>query len=62
MSDEFDEGVTIEEILIEIVDAQIEFVEAVTTGKPLGDPEGLKLRLNDLRDLLENALDDSDET
>ncbi len=58
MADEDEEGVTLEEILIEIVDAQIELVDAVSTGRPLGDAEELKLRLNDLRDLLENAIED----
>jgi len=53
---EEEEGVTLEEILIEILDAQIELVEAVASGKPLTDGEGLKLRLNDLREILENSV------
>ncbi len=53
---EDEEGVGLEEILIEIVDAQIELIECLATGKPLTDGEALKLRLSDLRDLLENSV------
>lgn len=53
---EDEEGVGLEDILIEIVDAQLELVECLTTGKPLTDGEGLKLRLSDLRDMLENSV------
>ena len=54
MADEDEEGVTLEEILVEIVDAQLELVEAISTGKPLADSEALKVRLNDIRDLLDS--------
>lgn len=60
MADEDEEGVTLEEILVEIVDAQLELVEAISSGKPLTDGEALKLRLNDIRDLLESYTGDDD--
>ncbi len=56
MVEEDEEGVGLEEILIEIVDAQIELVECLTTGRPLTDGEALKLRLNDLREMLQNSV------
>ncbi|QAY79499.1 hypothetical protein [Sphingosinicella sp. BN140058] len=60
MADEDEEGVTLEEILVEIVDAQLELVEAISSGKPLTDSEALKLRLNDIRDLLESYTGDDE--
>ncbi|HEY0044621.1 MAG TPA: hypothetical protein VGB62_08740 [Allosphingosinicella sp.] len=57
MADEEEGGVTLEEILIEIVEAQLELVEAVSSGKPLADSEGIKARLMDIQDLLANAVD-----
>ena len=54
---EDEEGIGLEEILIEILEAQIELVDAISSGKPLADGEALKLRLVDLRDLLANAID-----
>ena len=56
-----DEGISLEEILVEMLDAQIALIEAVSGGKPLPDAENLKDRLNDLRDLLEQAVMDPDE-
>jgi hypothetical protein len=61
VADEEEEGVTLEEILIEMLDAQIELVDAVATGRPLADSEGLKVRLLDMRDLLANAIDLNDD-
>ena len=61
MDMEDDEGISLEEILVEMLDAQIALIEAVSGGKPLLDAENLKGRLNDLRDLLEQAVMDPDE-
>jgi hypothetical protein len=58
---EDDEGISLEEILVEMIDAQIALIEAVAGGKPLPDAENLRGRLNDLRDLLEQAVMDPDE-
>ena len=58
--DEDQDGVSLEEILIAIVDAQLEIVEAVSTGKPLTDAEELKLQLHDIREMLDGALPDDD--
>ena len=52
MTDEDEEGVSLEEILVEIVEAQLELIEAISTGRPLTDVEALKLRLTDIRDML----------
>ena len=57
MADEEEEGVTLEEILIEMIDAQLELVEALSSGRPLTDGEALKVRLIDMRDLLADAID-----
>jgi hypothetical protein len=61
VADEEPEGITLEEILIEMIDAQLEIVEAVSSGSPLTDPEELKGRLGDLRDVLESALEDPED-
>jgi hypothetical protein len=61
VADEDMEGISLEEILVEMLDAQIALVEAVSGGKPLTDAEGLKDRLHDLRDLLENAIVEPDD-
>lgn len=55
MATDDDEEITLEEILVEIIDAQIALIEAASSGTPLADAEGLKVRLRDLRDLLEEA-------
>ncbi len=55
MATDDEEEISLEEILVEILDAQIALVEAVSGGTPLTDAEGLKVRLRDLRDLLEDA-------
>jgi hypothetical protein len=57
VADEEEEGVTLEEILIEMIDAQLELVEALSSGRPLTDGEALKVRLIDMRDLLADAID-----
>jgi hypothetical protein len=61
VADQEPEGITLEEILIEMIDAQMEMVEAVSSGTPLADPDELKGRLSDLRDVLESALADPEE-
>ena len=61
MAEEDEEGVTLEEILIEMIDAQLEIVDAVSSGRPLADGEALKVRLSDLRDLLSDAMDDEED-
>jgi hypothetical protein len=53
--DEADEEISLEEILVEILDAQIALIDAVSGGTPLEDADGLKVRLHDLRDLLDEA-------
>ena len=58
MADEDEDGVSLEEILIAIVDTQLELVEAISTGKPLTDAEELKLQLHDIREMLAGAIDD----
>ena len=61
MTEEDDAGVSLEEPLIAIVDAQLEIVEAVSTGKKLADSEALKTQLNTVRELLAGAIEDPDE-
>ncbi len=61
VAEEDEEGVTLEEILIEMIDAQLEIVDAVSSGRPLADGEALKVRLSDLRDLLSDAIDDEED-
>ena len=61
VADEDMEGISLEEILVEMLDAQIALIEAVSGGKPITDAENLKNRLHDLRDLLENAVMEPDD-
>jgi hypothetical protein len=61
VTDEEPEGITLEEILIEMIDTQTELVDALSSGEPLADGEGLKARLQDLREVLENALDEPED-
>ena len=61
VADEDMEGISLEEILVEMLDAQIALIEAVSGGKPIMDAENLKNRLHDLRDLLENAVMEPDD-
>ena len=58
MDEEAEDGVSLEEILIAMVDVQQEILEAVSSGKPIADSEGLKNQLLDVRDLLMGALED----
>ena len=51
MSEELEE-ITLEEILDEMLDAQIQIVDAVANGRPLPDAEDLKGRLQELQDIL----------
>jgi hypothetical protein len=55
MDDNEDETITLEEILVEMIDSQLALIDAVTGGEVLTDPDALKERLQDLRDLLEQA-------
>jgi hypothetical protein len=61
VTDDDEEGISLEEILVEILDAQIALIDAVSGGNPLTDSDGLKLRLHDLRELLEQAVEAPDE-
>ena len=61
MTDDEPQGITLEEILIEMIDAQLELVEAVAGGKKLEDADDLRGRLNDLRDVLENAMEEPED-
>ena len=55
MDENEDETINLEEILVEMIDAQLALIDAVTGGEVLTDPDALKERLQDLRDLLEQA-------
>jgi hypothetical protein len=61
MADEDDETISLEGILVEIIDAQLAMIDAIAGGKPLTDVESLQARLNDLRDLLEQSDAEADE-
>jgi hypothetical protein len=61
MANEDEEGISMEEIIIEMLEAQIEVIQAVSSGKPLADAENLTSRLQDLRDLLEQAVMEPDD-
>jgi hypothetical protein len=57
MSDELEE-ITLEEILDDIIDAQIQIIDAVSKGKPVTDAEGLMARLQELQEILRGADED----
>lgn len=56
MADEQEfEEITLEEILDEMIDAQIQIVDAISGGGKLPDPEELKGRLQELQEILRGA-------
>jgi hypothetical protein len=57
MSDELEE-ITLEEILDDIIDAQIQIIDAVSKGKPVADAEELMARLQALQEILRGADED----
>lgn len=57
MSDELEE-ITLEEILDDIIDAQIQIIDAVAKGKPVADAEDLMARLQALQEILRGADED----
>ena len=57
MSDELEE-ITLEEILDDIIDAQIQIIDAVAKGKPVADAEELMARLQALQEILRGADED----
>jgi hypothetical protein len=57
MSEELEE-ITLEEILDEMLDAQIQIVDAVANGRALPDPEDLKGRLQELQEILRGSDED----
>jgi len=57
MSDELEE-ITLEEILDDIIDAQIQIIDAVSKGKPVADAEELMARLQGLQEILRGADED----
>ena len=57
MSDELEE-ITLEEILDDIIDAQIQIIDAVSKGKPVADAEELMGRLQGLQEILRGADED----
>jgi hypothetical protein len=59
MSDELEE-ITLEEILDEMLEAQIQIVDAVSGGGKLADPEELKGRLQELQEILRGSDLDAD--
>lgn len=61
VTDDNVEEISLEEILVEIIDTQIALIDAVAGGQALADADGLKNRLEDLRDLLENTVIESDD-
>ncbi len=60
MSDELEE-ITLEEILDEMLEAQIQIVDAVSGGAKLADPEELKGRIQELQEILRGPDIESDE-
>jgi hypothetical protein len=62
VDEEAEDGVSLEEILIAMVDVQQEILEAVSTGKPVANSDALKDQLQDVRDLLMSALVDPGES
>jgi len=60
MSDELEE-ITLEEILDEMLEAQIQIVDALSSGSKLADPEELKGRLQELQEILRGPDIDSDD-
>ena len=58
MSDELEE-ITLEEILDDIIDAQIQIIDAVSKGKPLANGEDLMARLQELQEILRGADEDA---
>lgn len=57
MSDELEE-ITLEEILDDIIDAQIQIIDAVSKGKPMANGEDLMARLQELQEILRGADED----
>jgi hypothetical protein len=57
MSDELEE-ITLEEILDDIIDAQIQIIDAVSKGKPVTNGEDLMARLQELQEILRGADED----
>lgn len=57
MSDELEE-ITLEEILDDIIDAQIQIIDAVSKGKPVANGEDLMARLQELQEILRGADED----
>ncbi|MGS1017057.1 hypothetical protein [Allosphingosinicella humi] len=58
MSDELEE-ITLEEILDDIIDAQIQIIDAVSKGKPMANGEDLIARLQELQEILRGADEDA---
>jgi hypothetical protein len=58
MSDELEE-ITLEEILDDIIDAQIQIIDAVSKGKPMANGEDLMARLQELQEILRGADEDA---
>ena len=58
MSDELEE-ITLEEILDDIIDAQIQIIDAVSKGKPVANGEDLMARLQELQEILRGADEDA---
>ena len=60
MSEEMEE-ISLEEILDEMLEAQIQIVDALAGGRKLEDPEDMKARLQELQEILRGPdIDEAD--